>query len=167
MSSTSDATPPGVLHTIIAYTVSAFLFPSPSPVQEEHRSGCFQILSSAGNSPEICPSGTWFLSSAGQCFLPSYRSPYIEVRPLAVYVFRLELPAVVVDGSLPDHGADRSSHFYHSFLSLPPQRAFVTFCESNAKALLTACGHQKVLLRSPSVRLPRLISLRSVFNQPD
>ena len=34
-----------------------------------------------------------------------------------------------------------------SFPLAAPAAAFVTFCESNAKALLTACSHQKVLLR--------------------
>ena len=55
----------------------------------------------------------------------------------------------------------------YPILSYPlrQQRAFVTFCESNAKALLTACGHQKMLLRSP--RVPGASFRRCVLILPE
>jgi hypothetical protein len=65
-----------------------------------------------------------------------------------IHIFGSKLSAVMIDGSFPDHCAYRP--LYHSYLPFPsympaiPQ-GFVTFAESNVKALLTACGHQKCI----------------------
>ena len=63
----------------------------------------------------------------------------IEVGACRIHIGRFELPAVMVDGAFPNLCTDRSFHILsHPIHPLRKQRAFVTFCESNAKALLTA-----------------------------
>ena len=73
---------------------------------------------------------------------------HVEVGTIPIHILRLELAAVVVDGALAHHGADGSFHFKSpSSLRCVSSGAFVTFCESNAKALLTA-GVQKCNLQA-------------------
>ena len=76
----------------------------------------------------------------------------IELGTGRIHISCFELPAVMIDRPLAHLGTDRSLHSSH----ILPQMAFVTFCESNAKALLTACGHQKMLLRPPEGKEPPL-----------
>ena len=71
---------------------------------------------------------------------------YIQMGAFRVGILSVKLPAVVVHRPMPHHGANRP------FQSIPPfpprqRRAFVTFCESNAKALLTAYRPSKAHLR--------------------
>ena len=60
---------------------------------------------------------------------------YIQMGAFRVGVLGVELPAVVAYRTLPHHCADRSFQINTPFAA--PAAAFVTFCESNAKALLT------------------------------
>ena len=62
-----------------------------------------------------------------------------------VGVLGVELPAVVVHRALPHHRTNRPFQINTPFAA--PAAAFVTFCESNAKALLTACRPSKAHLR--------------------
>ena len=64
--------------------------------------------------------------------------PFNQVVNLLTSKYFSEKP-VMIDRTLTHLGADRSFHIRsHPFHPLRQQRAFVTFCESNAKALLTA-----------------------------
>ena len=62
-----------------------------------------------------------------------------------VGVLGVERPAVVVHRTLSHHCANRPFQINTPFAA--PAAAFVTFCESNAKALLTACRPSKAHLR--------------------
>ena len=70
---------------------------------------------------------------------------YIQVRAFRVGVLGVERSAVVVHRTLPHHCANRPFQIKSSFRR--EAAAFVTFCESNAKALLTASRPSKAHLR--------------------
>lgn len=66
-----------------------------------------------------------------------------------VNIFSFELAAVMIYRAFTDHCAYRSLHFITSNLQNFTVLGSVTLVKSNAKALLTAFCHQKLLLRSP------------------
>ena len=70
---------------------------------------------------------------------------YIQVGAFRVGVLGVERPAVVVHRALPHHRTNRPFQINTPFAA--PAAAFVTFCESNAKALLTALRPSKAHLR--------------------
>ena len=70
---------------------------------------------------------------------------YIQVGAFRVGVLGVERPAVVFHRTLPHHCADCPFQIKSSFRR--EAAAFVTFCESNAKALLTALRLSKAHLR--------------------
>jgi hypothetical protein len=73
----------------------------------------------------------------------------IEMCSVIVNIFRFELAAVMIDRAFTDHCTYRSLHFITSNLQNFTVLGSVTLVKSNAKALLTAFCHQKLLLRSP------------------
>ena len=88
----------------------------------------------------------------------------IEMCSAAVYIFSFELATVMIYRAFTDHCAYRSLHFITSNLQNFTVLGSVTLVKSNAKALLTAFCHQKLLLRSP--RGVRGVAPLSADNSP-
>ena len=72
---------------------------------------------------------------------------FVKMAPAFVNILCCEFALIVVDGAFSDHGADCSFHVIPPFSIAAYAAAFVTFCESNAKALLTA-SYQKCNLQA-------------------
>ncbi len=80
--------------------------------------------------------------------------------PFRNCVFCVEFPAVVIDRAFPGHSTNRSFDKYLLLCQLVSIRAkpcFVTFSKSNAKALLTAGGHQKCNLQRKASHSPQVL----------